>query len=386
MGEHRTGRINWFRVVLLIMGPLVAVVGGIGFWLTGGRYVATENAYLKADIAQVSAEIDAKVVAVRVREHAKVNVGDVLIELDRQPFVTALAKADAEVDSARQLVMALRAAWIEAQSELKEAEGRVAYWNTQFDRQQQLASRGIIASSKLEEVENSAQQARDRVVVAKSKVERMHAALGVYASGEIDVHPLVREKIAARDAASLDVARTIIRAAVAGHTVNVKLQPGDHVKAATPLLAIVAATRPWVEANFKETELTYVRPGQTATVVLDIYPDVTWQAEITSISPATGAEFALLPPQNASGNWIKVVQRLPVRLRLVERLNEPPLRAGMTATVSVDTHRKRSLASLFGGWKAFAFRGKNGEQIPVESRSSAHGTEIVEGAAGQLRR
>jgi membrane fusion protein (multidrug efflux system) len=136
--------------------------------------------------------------------------------------------------------------------------------------------------------------------------------------------------------------------------VNVKLLPGEQVRTATPLFAIVSDTRPWVEANFKETELTYVRPGQSATIVLDIYPDITWDAEVESISPATGAEFALLPPQNASGNWVKVVQRLPVRLRLLPRPNEQPLRAGMTATVKVDTKRERRITQIFGGGSAAA--------------------------------
>ena len=164
----------------------------------------------------------------------------------------------------------------------------------------------------------------------------------------------MREKRAERERAELELARTVIRAPLGGTTVNVRLQRGDQVKAATVLFAIVADTRPWVEANFKETELTHVSKGLTATVVLDMYPDVTWQAEVESISPATGAEFALLPPQNASGNWVKVVQRLPVRLRLVPMAGEPMLRAGMTASVRIDTKRERSLGSLFGGGTALA--------------------------------
>jgi len=126
------------------------------------------------------------------------------------------------------------------------------------------------------------------------------------------------------------------------------------VKAQTPLFSLVADRRPWVEANFKETDLTHVNVGQKATVVLDMHPDVTWEAEVESISPATGAEFAILPPQNASGNWVKVVQRLPVKLRLIERAGEPPLRAGMTAYVSIDTKRQRSLSTLFGSGTAIA--------------------------------
>jgi membrane fusion protein, multidrug efflux system len=165
---------------------------------------------------------------------------------------------------------------------------------------------------------------------------------------------MVREKQAERERAALDLSRTVIRAPLGGTAVNVKLQKGEQIKAATTLFALVSQTRPWVEANFKETELTHVRKGLAATVVLDIYPDVVWQAEVESISPATGAEFALLPPQNASGNWVKVVQRLPVRVRLLPQPGEPPLRAGMTATVRVDTGRERRLSHLFGGWTASA--------------------------------
>ena len=140
----------------------------------------------------------------------------------------------------------------------------------------------------------------------------MLAALGGNPDIATDDHALVREKRAERDRAALDLKRTTSPRRSAAPRSMCDLQPGEQVKAATPLFVVVAETRPWVEANMKETDLTHVKPGQKAKVVLDIYPDVTWEAEIDSISPATGAEFAILPPQNASGNWVKVVQRLPV--------------------------------------------------------------------------
>jgi membrane fusion protein, multidrug efflux system len=345
---------RYLRPVLLAGVPAAVLVGVFLFWLWGGRYVVTENAYVKADIAQIAAEVAGRVLEVHVRDHADVSAGDLLITIDPEPFKVALAKADAELDATRGQVRTLIATWNEAQSELQEAESKVAYWNAQLARQKTLAARGIVASSKFEEVESNAIAAADRVGVMQKKVVRVATQLGGQPERPVDQHPLVREKQAERERAALDLSRTTIRAPLAGTTVNVRLQKGDQVKASTPLFALVANTRPCVEANFKETELTYVKEGLNATVILDIYPNVMWQAEVESISPATGAEFAILPPQNASGNWVKVVQRLPVRLRLIPQPGEPPLRAGMTASVRVDTKRQRTISQLFGGGTALA--------------------------------
>ncbi len=330
------GGNTMLRRLLLIAVPAAAIMAALLFWLWGGRYVTTENAYVKADIAQISAEIAGRVGEMHIRDHAEVKGGDVLVTIDPEPFRVALAKAEAELDATRSQVRTLVATWHEAKSELQEAESKVNYWNVQLERQKTLAGRGIVASSKFD------------------KVERVAAQLAGNPGQPVDDHPMVREKLAERERAALDLARTIIRAPFDGTVVNVRLQKGDPVKAATPLFSLVADRRPWVEANFKETELTYVRKGLPATVVLDIHPDVVWQAEVESISPATGAEFALLPPQNATGNWVKVVQRLPVRLRLLPQPGEPVLRAGMTATVRIDTGRERHLSNLFGGWTASA--------------------------------
>ncbi len=345
---------SWVRPVLLVVVPCIAVAVALAVWLWGGRYVTTENAYVKADIARVAAEVTGRIKEVLIRDHASVAKGDVLIRLDDEPFRIKLAAAQADVDAARAEVHTMIANWREALSELSQAQGQIEYWDAQLSRNSQLAAREVVSSSRLEEVANSAREARDRALVMKSKVQRMLSQIGGDAKRPVDEHPLVREKIAARDAAALDLKRTEIRAPVSGTAVNVKLQPGEHVEPDKPLFALVVATRPWVEANFKETELTHVHEGMEATVVLDIYPDIEWKARVGSISPATGAEFALLPPQNASGNWVKVVQRLPVRIYLEQRAGEPALRAGMTASVSVDTRRKRELSSLIGGFSALA--------------------------------
>jgi membrane fusion protein (multidrug efflux system) len=336
------------RFLLLIVVPALAVVGAVAFWLQGGRYVTTQNAYVKSDIAHVASEMDGRIAHVLVRDHAHVKAGDELIHLDRRPFEVALAKAEAEVDVARQQIKTLIASWHEAQSELAEANGKFEFLEMQLDRQKKLAKRGIVASTRLEEAEEALRAAKDKAAVARQRVQSRLSALGGDPKRPIDLHPVVREKLAARDAAALDLDRTVIKAPIDGQVANLRLQPGEQIESAKALMAIVSANTPWVEANFKETELTHVRSGMEATVILDIYPDQTWRAKVDTISPATGAEFALLPPQNASGNWVKVVQRLPVRFRLVGSDGEaPPLRAGMTATVSVDTERQRTLAQIW---------------------------------------
>ena len=337
------------RPFLLAGIPLIAVLGAAMWWLWGGRYVSTENAYVKADIVQVSTEVAGRITEVFVKEHAVLKAGEPLLKIDPESFSIALEKAEAELEQTRTQVAGLRAQYAEARAELKEAESKINFFDAQYARQNQLKQRGVGFAFRFEEADSNAAAARDRVGVLQQKMERILAMLSGNPELPTEQHSLVREKMAMRDRAKLELDRATVAAPVSGVAVNVKLLPGEQVKAATPLFAIVSDTRPWVEANFKETELTHVKAGQRATIVLDIYPDVTWEAEVESISPATGAEFALLPPQNASGNWVKVVQRLPVRLRLLPRPNELPLRAGMTATVKVDTQRERRITQIFGG-------------------------------------
>jgi membrane fusion protein (multidrug efflux system) len=336
------------RVVLLAVVPLVALVAGGLWWLSGGRYVSTDNAYVKAHIVQIAPEISGQVRRVLARDHQEVRAGETLMTIESRPFKLALDSAEAELDAARSQVETLRGTWREVVAELADAEARADYFKRQGQRQEELAVKGVASASKREEAQNDARAAADRVTSVREKMQRILVALNGDPKLPVEEHHLVRDKTAARERAALDLARTSIRAPTDGVVVNLRVQQGEQVKAASPLFALVVVSRPWVEANFKETELTHVRVGQKATVVLDTYPDVTWEAMVESLSPATGAEFAVLPPQNASGNWVKVVQRLPVKLRLSPQAGEPALRAGMTATVRIDTGRERTVASSLG--------------------------------------
>ncbi len=347
-------RRRWLRALLLIVVPAAAIAAAAALWLQGGRYASTENAFVRADIAQIASEVHGRIVDLSVRDHARVTAGDILMRIDPEPYRLALAKADAELDSASAAVQQLKASLRETKADYQEAESRRAFLEAQAERQKSLAGRGISPTTRLEQAESEALQARDRLAMLRERIARVEASLGGNPDMPTEKYAIVRDKKASRDRAALDLANTVIKAPANGVVVNLRLQPGEQVKAQTPLFSLVADRRPWVDANFKETDLTNVVVGQKATVVLDIYPGITWNAVVESISPATGAEFAILPPQNASGNWVKVVQRLPVRLRLMERAAEPPLRAGMTASVSIDTGRSRSLATLLGGFTAVA--------------------------------
>ena len=342
-------RTRLLRLVLLVVVPLLVAVGGALAWQGGGRYVSTENAYVKADIAQISPEVAGRVTEIAVRDHDFVRAGSVMVRIDPEPYRLALAKATAALDLARTQVETARATWRETRSELGEVESHVTHLTRQWQRQQALAERGVVSASALEAAQNDAAVARDRLQVVRSRLERVLTTLGGDPNIATDDHAMVRDKTADRDRAALDLARTVLTAPLDGIAVNVRLQLGEQVKTATPLFVIVADHRPWIEANVKETDLTHVRVGQKTRVVLDTYPNEVWEGVVASISPAAGSEFAILPPQNASGNWVKVVQRLPVKIRLLPHDGEPQPRAGMTATIDIDTLRQRDLGRALGG-------------------------------------
>jgi membrane fusion protein (multidrug efflux system) len=339
-------RRTLLRLALLVLVPLLAAAGAAFAWQAGGRTITTENAYVRADIVQIAPEIAGRVAEVAVRDHSRVEAGGLLLRIDPAPFQLALEKAEAELEAARVLVETSRATYHETRSELGELESRADYLLRQARRQQDLATRGVAPAVRVEETQSDALVARERINVLRQRMVRLLTTLKGDAELAVDDHPSVREKLADRDRAALDLARTTITAPTGGTVVNMRLQRGEQVRAATPVFALVSDRRPWVEANLKETTLTHVAVGQRVDVVLDIYPDVTWVGEVESISPATGAEFAILPPQNASGNWVKVVQRLPVRIRLQPFAGEPALRAGVTATIAIDTGQRRSLMDI----------------------------------------
>jgi membrane fusion protein (multidrug efflux system) len=340
------------RVVLLLGVPLAAVAAGLHYYAEGGGSVETDNAYVKAHIIAVSAEATGRVTEVAVRDNEKAAAGQLLFRIDAAPFEVAVARADAQLANVRTEVETLRADHRVALAEAREAEERIRFLTVQLERQRRLRERGMVREEAYDEARYNLDAARAHLASVRERATRVLAGLGGDPGLPAGRHPRVLEAQAARAAAALELERTRVHAPAAGTVSNLRLQAGEHVARGVAVFSLIQSGERWIEANFKETQLTHMRVGQSARVVADAFPGVEWQVRVSAIAPATGAEFALLPPQNATGNWVKVVQRVPVHFAL-EQADEgsagrPALRAGMTVSVSVDTGAKRGLPDLLG--------------------------------------
>ena len=337
------------RLLLMVALPLVLAAAGGYVWVTGGRYQETENANLQQAKVSIASDIAGRVVQVDIADNQLVKKGDVLFAIDPEPHRIALAQADAAVAAARLNVAQLRAAYSQAMAQEKSASSEVDYAQSQYDRAADLAQKGINAKSSLDQARNDLDKAKQQLAVAQQGIVSAKAALGGNPDIETDKHPTVMSALAARDKAAYDLAQTTVRAPADGVVSQASsFKVGQFVGSGTPLFSLVETGDIWVDANFKETQLTNMKPGQKADIVLDTYPDRTFQATVKAIGAGTGAEFSLLPAQNATGNWVKVTQRIPVRLELNDPDARMALRTGMSATVTVDTGVARGLPKLFG--------------------------------------
>ncbi|MDF2781405.1 MAG: hemolysin [Geminicoccaceae bacterium] len=337
------------RPVLLGVVPALAGAIGLYWYATSGRYVSTENAYVKSDIVAISPDIDGRVVAVEVADNQLVDQGQVLFRLDPEPFRIGLDMAEAKIQAVRHEIEASRAEFHQIEAEIAEAKERGGFFEQQAVRQRELQERGISAQASLDEAEMELAAAKQRVVGLREKMRTVLAKLGGDPASAVELHPDFREAEAERDMAALDLDDAVVRAPVAGIVSRMRLQPGEWLEEGEPAFSIINPATTWIEANLKETQLAHVRVGQRVEIEVDAYPDEVWHGEVDSISPATGAEFALIPPQNATGNWVKVVQRLPVRIAVHPVEGQPPLRAGMTVKVTIDTEVEPEAAELAKG-------------------------------------
>ncbi len=337
------------RLLLMVALPLALAAGGGYVWVTGGRYQETENANLQQAKVSIASDTAGRIVQVGIADNQVVKQGDVLFVVDPAPYQIALAQADAAVAVARVGVEQLRAAYSQSMAQEKSATSEMDYAQSQFDRASDLAQKGINTKSSLDQAKNDLDKAKQQLTVAQQGILSAKAALAGNPDIETDKHPTVMAALAARDKAAYDLAQTTVRAPADGVISRASsFKVGQYVGTGTPLFSLVETGDTWIDANFKETQLTHMKAGQKAEIVVDTYPGRKFEATVKAIGAGTGAEFSLLPAQNATGNWVKVTQRIPVRLELTDPESKMMLRTGMSADVTVDTGVSRGFPSIFG--------------------------------------
>ncbi len=326
---------------LLLAIAATALIGGACVYSLGGRYVSTDNAYLKAPKISISPEVAGKVTEVLVTDNTRVKQGDLLFRIDEQPFAIALRGAEADLAGVGSDIGGLQADYQQKKAELERAEENIRYQQQEYDRYRQLMATSAVAAAKVDEAKHLLTEATKARDSALQEMMAEEARLSGNPALPAQQQPRYLQAVSAVDKAQLDLTRTTVTAPSNGIVASVTLEPGEYVTPGQPLFSLVDDSHIWIEANFKETDLTYVRPGQKAEVEVDTYPGHHWNATVASITPATGVEFSLFPPQNSSGNWVKVVQRIMVRLEIDKQDKDFPLAAGMSTLVTIDTGKTR---------------------------------------------
>ncbi|MFM1896238.1 MAG: hypothetical protein RLZZ385_1312 [Pseudomonadota bacterium] len=331
-------------LVLLIVPLGIAGLGG-WLWLHGGRYVSTDNAYIKTEILSISSNVSGMVVELAARDGQAVKRGDLLLRVDDQPYVIAVARAEASLAAVRSEIESLKAELANKLLEVETAQRNLDYRDKELERNRSLFEQksisGVLFDQALfarDTAERDLAEKRQAVQVVKARL--LDPALPT------DQHPRIKLALAELDKVKLDLSHTEVHAPADGVVVNISTHVGENVMSGAPLLSLIDEHKVWLEANFKETDLTYMREGQPTTVTVDAYPGLELQARVATITPATGAEFSLLPAQNSSGNWVKVVQRIKVQIAVEVSADMPVLASGMSAEVRIDTGHRRSLPWL----------------------------------------
>lgn len=341
--DSTPGRRQRLRKPLLLAAPVIALVLGLFFYLSGGRYQDTDNGYLQSGLVPVSASVSGPVIAVAVVNNQRVKAGDVLFRIDPAPYQAAVDEAEAELANARTQVSSLRANYREGEAGLQAAQARLAYATREAARQKSLLAEGISSQNQYDQAVLAAQTARQQIQTSVQQNAGVAATLTGNVNAPTERQPGVQRAQAALERARLNLGYTVVHAAQDGIVTKVnQLQVGSYVAASKPVFTL-AGTKLWVEGNFKEDQLAHMRVGQRATFRVDAFPDLKLTGRLASFSPGTGNSFSLLPAENATGNWVKVVQRLPVEFSIDQLPRDVPLHAGLSVEVTVDTGYERHL-------------------------------------------
>lgn len=346
--QARPSRLR-LRVVLLVIIPLIALTGGLYFYLMSGRYISTDNAYVGAQKVLITPDISGKIAKVTVTEGQRVNAGDALLEIDSEPFRISVTQAEARLAG-------VRTEFLNLKTNLASTTRRIALARETVDLKQRDVERKNTLLANRSGSQMDMDNALNAVVTAKTQLEQLEQQQQQQQNqllGDRDLpiekYPPYAQASAALDQAKRDLDHTVLRAPIAGMATQVaSIQMGRYVTAGTPVFSLIDDIRPWVDANPKETDITHLRIGQPVSISVDTFPGRTFRGAVAAVSPGTGAQFAILPPQNASGNWVKVVQRVPVRIEFAQTEDVRELRAGMSVTVDIDTGRQNTVLSALG--------------------------------------
>jgi membrane fusion protein, multidrug efflux system len=337
----RRDRIRWGLFALL---PLVLLAGGF-YYVTGGQVMSTDDAYVQAEKVGISTDVSGIVQEVAVKDNQRVDAGQVLYRLDPRQFQIALDNAKANLAQTALMIEAMKQDYKRMMSDTAAQQAQVDLDQTNYDRNAMLLKTATVSQAVFDQARYTLENDKGKLAALQQQSKVQLAKL----SGNPDIatteHPQYRQAQAQVDEAQRQLDHTVVTAPFAGIVTDVPaVAPGKYLAASTTAFFLVDTDHVWVDATPKETELTYVRPGQPVTVTVDMYPDHEWHGVVESVSPAAAQEFSLLPAQNTSGNWVKVVQRVPMRVRLdTSDKNLPPLRAGMSVEVDVDTGHARGL-------------------------------------------
>ena len=332
---------RWKRLFAMLSLPLLLLIGGLLYWQSLQGKVSTDNAYVQLDKVSVSAQVGGKIVEVRVNENAHVRAGDLLFRIDPEPFQLQLAQADAAIATAQASQIANANASALSGADISAAQEAIGFARSNLSRQEALWKRGFATKAAYEAAQHQVAQAEEQLRLAQAKSREAAAKL---ASGQQipGVYPQVAAARAQRAVAELNLRRAEVRAPVSGQVSQAdRLHIGQELVVGLPVVTIVADGTGYIEANFKETDLNAMKVGQPAEVRFDAYPDLSLNGHVASIGAGTGSEFSVLPAQNATGNWVKVTQRVPVRIKL-DQASPRALIAGLSSHVTVFTDgRKR---------------------------------------------
>jgi membrane fusion protein, multidrug efflux system len=338
------------RFILLVVLPAIAAVIGFWWWLGSGRYVSTDNAYIGAEKVLITPQVSGPIINIDVVEGQHVNVGDKLFEIDPAPYRSALELAKGRIEAAKAQYANLKISYKSNADQVRMSQDAVRVRQADFDRKSTLAKQGAGTLNDLDSSNASLIQAKQILALVEQQQQSAAAQLSGDPNAPLEKFPAYIQASAQLDDAERNLRNTEVLAPIPGVATQVpQIQLGRVAAAGTPVFSIINDRDLWIDANPKESDLTYVRPGLPVTISVDTFPDRTWRGKVGAIAPGTGAQFAILPPQNANGNWVKVVQRVPLRVEFDAGQDTRDLRAGMSTIIDIDTGRKRSLGALWSG-------------------------------------